>query len=139
MRAAGGNCVAAADLIEPQAALFEMVVVDPETCSTPSVRTLQVIVAPSDADDPGAFIEGFVSGLPANATVIAQSEGTLAGAPAALLRIRRDLGSDFVTVQALYAIKSGGQWPILAAAAAETDFPAASAEFDAIAQTFRAK
>jgi hypothetical protein len=137
MRAAGGNCVAAADLVEPQAQVFEMVVLDPDTCAT-AVRTLQVIVGPSDADNPTAFMDELVPGLPENAEVIAQSEGTLAGAPAALLRIRRDLG-EAVTVQALYAIQSGDLWPILAAAVEETDFAAASAEFDAIAQTFRAK
>jgi hypothetical protein len=138
MRALGANCIAAADLIERFRDEYLYAALDADTCATGSVRTVQVLAVPSSAPIPGAFAEEFVTGLGDRGSLLDLKVDTIGGQPAALMQVRREFGAG-VTIQAVYAVRTGLAWHIVAAAASETDFPAAASTFDAIAATFRAR
>jgi hypothetical protein len=138
MQALGGDCAASASALAGQAAMFVFAALDNRTCYGNSVRTIGVIAGPFPGDAPADFIAEFVPGLPATATLLGSREGTVGGAPAAIIQVQRSAGA-LTTVQDIYALRGSRGWVMLSLATATGDYEAARPEFDAIAQTLRAK
>lgn len=138
MRALGGACADAADLIDEFRDNYEFAAIEGDLCARAVARTVHVLAVPSSTTTPSAFAEELVSRLGPNSSLIDFKEGAIGGQPSALMQIRQELPVG-VTTQAVYAVRTGRAWHIILGATLEDDVAAAMPTFDAIAATFRAR